>query len=267
MYLRFDGRFEGTPRPRHLQPGVFHLLDPKALRECLTQHGKAIVGVLSEKQSCLDGKKLNGGSPHRQGNTGLYLVNAWVSENRLCLGQHRVENKSNDGQALRPLLAQLEWGEAIVTLDAAGCRPAAAQASIDQNGHSLRALKAKQESLWEEVSCVFKASNGTCSEETWPYSRERFERHAAGQRRCWILPAREHLQRAFIEPWPGLQTVVNVEARRRVRGELREEVRHYIREEEETNPVYYSKLVRGQWGIETHVHWPLAVTFNRSGGP
>jgi len=235
---------------------VFQLIDPKVLREYLTQHGKAIIGELSEKQICLDGKKLKGVSPHTQGNAGLYIVNAWVSENRLCMGQQRVEDKSNEGQALLPLLSQLELSEAIVTIDAAGCQPGVAQQIIDQKGHYLLALKANQESLWEEVHCAFKASRGRLAEESWTYSRERFE-----QRRCWILPAKEHLQAAFIEHWPGLQTVVKVEARRRVKGQLREEVRYYISDESETNPLYYSKLARGHWGIENHLHWHLDVTF------
>ena len=82
-------------------PTVFHLmthsivLDTDSLRQCLSDHGKGVIDILAEKQICLDGKKLKGVSPSSHGNRGLYIVNAWVSENRLCMGQKRVEDKSN----------------------------------------------------------------------------------------------------------------------------------------------------------------------------
>jgi len=50
-------------------------------------YGKEILGCLSEKQVVLDGKKLKVVSPHSKGNNGLYILNPWVSENRICIGQ------------------------------------------------------------------------------------------------------------------------------------------------------------------------------------
>lgn len=106
---------------------AFQLLDPKVLKRCLNQHGKALLGVLAEKQICLDGKKLKGVSPTTKGTDGFWIVNAWVSENRLCIGQERVEAKSNEIDMIRPLLSQLDITDAIVTIDAMGCQTAVAQ--------------------------------------------------------------------------------------------------------------------------------------------
>jgi hypothetical protein len=75
---------------------VFTVLEPELLRRCLNEYGKGILDLLSEKQICLDGKKLKGASPGSRGNQGLYIVNAWVAENRLCIGQQKVEDKSNE---------------------------------------------------------------------------------------------------------------------------------------------------------------------------
>ena len=75
---------------------VFSVLEPDLLRKCLNDYGKDIIGLLAEKQICLDGKKLKGVSPTSKGNRGFYLVNAWVSENRLCIGQKKVQDKSNE---------------------------------------------------------------------------------------------------------------------------------------------------------------------------
>ena len=61
--------------------------------------------------------------------------------------------------------------------------------------------------------------------------------------------------------WPGLQTLVKVEARRIQGGRSQTETRYYISDESEVNPLYYSKLARGHWGVENHLHWHLDVTF------
>ena len=75
---------------------VFQLLDCQELRNILTAQGKAILDTLSEKQVCLDGKKLRGANPTSRGNQGFWLVNAWVGENRLCVGQEKVDDKRNE---------------------------------------------------------------------------------------------------------------------------------------------------------------------------
>ncbi|MFD2785265.1 ISAs1 family transposase, partial [Hymenobacter rubripertinctus] len=35
---------------------------------------------------------------------------------------------------------------------------------------------------------------------------------------------------------------------------------YYLSDEVEENPLYYSKLARGHWSIENHLHWHLDVT-------
>lgn len=233
---------------------VFQLLSPALLQACLAQHGHALLDTLAQKQICLDGKKLRGVSPRSPGNAGLYLVNAWVSENRLCVGQQRVADKSNEITALPKLLAQLDLREAVVTTDAMGCQAAIAGQIRQQQGHYLLALKRNQGQLWEEVRCAFQANAASSGQEKWEYARDRFE-----QRRCWCLAATS-LDAAFVAAWPGLQTLVKVEASRCVAGQTSREVRYYLSDETEENPRYYSKLARGHWGIENHLHWHLDVT-------
>ena len=233
---------------------VFQLLDPTVLRQLLTDHGRGLLDTLAQKQICLDGKKLRGASPRSTGNAGLYVVNAWVSENRLCVGQARVEAKSNEITALPTLLAQLDLTEAVVTTDAMGCQTAIARQIRKQQGHYLLALKRNQGQLWEEVHCAFQANAAVAVAEKWEYARDRLE-----QRQCWQLAA-DCLDDSFVQAWPGLQTLVKVEASRTIGGETQREVRYYLSDEKETNTLYFSKLARGHWGIENHLHWHLDVT-------
>ena len=76
-------------------------------------YGKDIVGLLSDKQICFDGKKLKGVSPTSRGNKGFFIVNAWVAENRICIGQMKVEEKSNEITAIPSLIEELDITDAL----------------------------------------------------------------------------------------------------------------------------------------------------------
>jgi hypothetical protein len=70
---------------------------------------------LSDKQIVIDGKKQRGVSPATRGNRGLYLLNVWVSENRFCIAQKRVEDKSNEITAIPAAPDSIDITDAAVT--------------------------------------------------------------------------------------------------------------------------------------------------------
>ncbi|MDR2691248.1 MAG: hypothetical protein LBB73_02980 [Dysgonamonadaceae bacterium] len=85
-------------------------------------YGKDMTGLLSGKQICPDGKKLKGYNPRSRGNRGLYIVNARVSEHRVCTGRKKVEGRSNETEAIPALLEEIDIRGAVVGIDAMGCR-------------------------------------------------------------------------------------------------------------------------------------------------
>ncbi|KAA6347038.1 hypothetical protein EZS27_005449, partial [termite gut metagenome] len=90
----------------------------ESLQEILETYGKELLSCLAEKQIVLDGKKLKGVSPTSRGNRGLYILNVWVSENRLCIGQEKVEEKSNEITAIPKVLDSLDLTDAVISIDA-----------------------------------------------------------------------------------------------------------------------------------------------------
>lgn len=52
-----------------------------------------------------------------------------------------------------------------------------------------------------------------------------------------------------------------MESCRTIGGQTHRELRYYISDESESNPLYYCKLARAHWGIENQLHWHLGVTF------
>ena len=235
---------------------VFQLLDCQELRNILTAQGKAILDTLSEKQVCLDGKKLRGANPTSRGNQGFWLVNAWVGENRLCVGQEKVDDKRNEIVAIPLIIKQLDITDSVVTIDAIGCQTAIAEQIVEQGGHYLLAVKGNQGDLLDEVACAFKACRAESSVESWEYDRNRFE-----SRHCSILSAASSLDSHFLATWPGLSTLVKVVSSRLIGEKKTEETRYYISDELVANALYFSRLAQGHWGIENHLHWHLDVTF------
>jgi predicted transposase YbfD/YdcC len=66
------------------------------------------------------GKILEVRGDRNQGQAALHLVTAWASEQRLVLGQVKVEDHSNEITAIPALLELLDLTGAIITLDAMG---------------------------------------------------------------------------------------------------------------------------------------------------
>jgi predicted transposase YbfD/YdcC len=225
---------------------VFMALEPDLLRVCLTNYGKDAVGILSEKQICIDGKKLRGVSPATRGNKGLHILNAWVAENRICVGQQRVDDKSNEITAIPALINQLDIKEAVVSIDAIGCQRGIAEQIVEKEGSYLLSVKANQRELHEDIVCGFKACAPASISETWEYDHGRYE-----TRKCSIIASDKVLLPEYQANWCGLKTLVKVEATRIIKEKETTEIRYYISNENESSAKYFNDLVRGHWGTVT----------------
>ena len=79
------------------------------------------------------------------------MVSAWATENRLILGQIKVEEGSNEITAVPPLLRALAIKGCIVTLDALHCQKETTEVIIEQGADYVIALKRNQEKLYNQV--------------------------------------------------------------------------------------------------------------------
>lgn len=235
---------------------VFELIDIESFRSCLYAHSNSILDVLCEKQIALDGKKLKGQNPKSKGNKGLYIVNAWVAENRLCIGQGKVDGKSNEITVIPEVLKEINLTDSVVTIDAIGCQKEIVNQIKEQGGHYLLSVKKNQRDLFEDIECAFKANKALTTNDDWQYRKARVE-----SRKCSILQAEESLLPEVFQEWQGLKTIVKIESTRIIDQVSNVEIRYYISDEEDCSPQYFSSLSRGHWGIENHLHWHLDVTF------
>jgi predicted transposase YbfD/YdcC len=163
---------------------VFKSINPDEPESCLHVYGNHILSDLSDKQIVIDSKKQRVVSPATRRNRGLYLLNVWVSENRFCIAQKRVEDKSNEITAIPAALDTIDITDAVVSIDAMGTQREIAGLTVEKNGHCLSALKNSQQSLFEDVECAFKMHGGYDVHETLEADHGRIE-----TRKCSILPA------------------------------------------------------------------------------
>lgn len=235
---------------------VFKNLEASYLKDCLERYGQDILSCLSEKQIVLDGKKLKGTSPSSKGNCGLYILNAWVSENCICVGQQKVEDKSNEITAIPQILNSLDIEDAVVSIDAMGTQTAIVEQIRQKKGHYLLSVKGNQKELFEDIECAFKAHHGYHQTEDTDCGHGRIE-----TRSCSILPAKDFLLEENLLAWKDIATLVKIEATREIKDVLTKETRYYISDENISNAAYYGSLARGHWSIENNLHWHLDVTF------
>ena len=99
---------------------VLQIIDPQQLSLSLASDGAHLVESVKGKLVNFDGKKLKGASPKSRGNQGLFILSAWVGENRLCIGQQKVKDKSNEIKAIPELIDLIDLSGSVVSIAAIG---------------------------------------------------------------------------------------------------------------------------------------------------
>jgi len=242
---------------------VFARLDPDQFREGFVSWVQSIRKLVGGEVVPIDGKMLRRSHDHGKGKEAIHMVSAWSSRSHLVLGQVKVDEKSNEITALPVLLELLAIEECIVTLDAMGCQKKIAEIIIGKGADYVLALKKNQGILYRDVKDTFDmaladdfrgVAHDACRTVDGGHGRIEI-------RRCWVISDPEYI--TYLErrgQWKGLQSIVKVEAKRRIGEEVTYETRYYLSslsgEAEEI-----AEAVRGHWGIENSVHWILDVAF------
>lgn len=102
--------------------------------------GQAIVAI--------DGKTVRGSFDKQNETSAIHIVNAWISNNSLILGQLKTSSKSNEITVIPELLDMLLVKGCIITIDAMGCQKDIAEKIIDKKADYVLALKGNQPTLF-----------------------------------------------------------------------------------------------------------------------
>jgi len=240
---------------------VFAFLDAEQFQTRFVGWIQAVNKVTQGQIVAVDGKKLRRSHDKTIGKDAIHMVSAWASENRLVLGQIKVDDKSNEIPAIPQLLDLLEISGCIVTIDAMGCQKEIVKKIIDKDADYMLAVKGNQGSLYEDIKELFDYAQETAFADC-DYHKTEDQNHGRVEiRECWTISDPEYLGRIRnLSDWKDLQTIVMVKSERRIGEKRTSEVRHYI-SSLDGDAKQALKAVRGHWGIENKVHWVLDVAF------
>jgi predicted transposase YbfD/YdcC len=239
---------------------VFARLDPEQLQACFLSWVRSVSRTSDGEVIAIDGKTVRRSYDEGKDKGAIHMVSAWASQNRLVLGQRKVDDKSNEITAIPELLKVLDLHGCIVSIDAMGTQKQIARQIIEQGGDYVLALKGNQGNLFEDVQQLFEWAQLQGFKDI---EHDFYETLDAGhgrieKRRCWTLGQVEGLIDA--DKWAQLASVTMVESLRQCEGETSREVRYYI----SSLPPDAKRLaesIRTHWSIENPLHWVLDVAF------
>lgn len=240
---------------------VFAMLEPERFAECFQRWTEGLRRAVGAEVVAIDGKSLRRSVDRGKGKGPIHMVSAWAQENRLVLGQIKVDEKSNEVTAIPELLRTLALAGCIVTIDAMGTQTKIASEIIEAKADYVLALKGNQGTLHAEVKTFLEDAEA----EGFPDIAHGFlktEEKGHGRveaRRYWICGEVEWL--SHHGRWAGLRSIGMVESTRTVGGKTSVERRFYITSLE-PDVAQFARAVRGHWAIENTLHWSLDVSMN-----
>src|SRR5215210_1058130 len=245
---------------------VFARLDPAELQRCFLAWVQAVVGELPPQVVAVDGKTLRGSADRSHGQAALHLVSAWATASGLVLGQAATDAKSNEITAIPHLLRLLALEGCVVTIDAMGCQRAIAAQLHAQGADYVLALKANQPTLHATVVAAFVDAQATAPAAWQPDERDTAQTldadHGRVEHRRYTALSDPDLL-ACLDPtgaWPGLRSVVEVQAERRPDAPTPSERRYYL-SSLPPDATLLGQAIRAHWGVENRLHWVLDVQF------
>ncbi len=238
---------------------VIGALNPEHFLQCFLSWVQAFASTEPGRLVAIDGKTARATLDRAKGKNPLHVVSAWVTENRLVLGQEVVAEKSNEITAIPKLLEVLELAGAIVTIDALGCQKEIAAKIREKKADYVLAVKGNQEHLETDVLEAFAAVDEGALVATLRTHTEHDKGHGRIETRrtqAMAVPATLRNQDA----WQDLDSIARCTRTYTERGVEKSEVRYFI----SSLPPVVKKLsaaIRGHWGIENGLHWVLDMYF------
>lgn len=234
----------------------FRALDPKAFQVCFVSWVK-MLRLPGDSHIAIDGKVSRHTFDGDQ--NPLHMVSAFASESRLVLAQEKVSDKSNEITAIPNLLNLLDLEGSTVTIDAMGCQREIAEIIGEKNADYIFSLKGNQSTLHRDVKLVFEDEVLLKEMGLNTYHSIDGSEHGRLEERSYRVVFCPQILKDQ-HTWPYLESLVEVQSRREIKGESSQESRYYITS---LQPMAekIGKTIRGHWGIENSLHWILDISF------
>ena len=145
----------GIPCERTFK-NIFNVLKPEVLEETLREFSSQLREKIPQEIISFDGQTSCGTADKKKDLRGIHLLNAWSANNKICLGQLKIDDKSNEIPAMAQLLDLLDVKETIVTADAMNTQKATVAKIIEKEADYVLPVKGNQETLFKDIDLMFK---------------------------------------------------------------------------------------------------------------
>ena len=214
-------------------------------------------GETLKKIICIDGKTMRGNKSKEQ--KANHIVSAWCDIDGFCLGQKKVEEKSNEITAIPQLLDTIQVKGCVVTVDAMGTQTEIVEKIKQKRADYTLAVKENQKNLYREISEYFEEDE-LCQEikDNGGYKVTMEKAHSQMEKReyyqCSKIGWMQEKNRG-----KGIKSIGMVCKTTEQPGKQVTEKRYYI----SSLPLdveLFARTVREHWSVEI-MHWHLDVTF------
>lgn len=183
-----------------------------------------------------------------------HIVSA-VDANGICIGQKRVDEKTNEIKAIPELLDNLNVKGHIITTDAMGTQTEIVKKIRKKHADYVLALKGNQGRLHEDVKLYFNDPEllaGCAYTNTVEKARSSIEKREYWQTEDigWLVNKKE---------WAGLKSIAMTRNTIMKNGKVTIETRYFI-SSLSLDISEIARAIRGHWMVESF-HWHLDVTF------
>lgn len=228
---------------------VISSIEPTALESMLREVAQLFCERHEDDVIAIDGKSLCGSRDKAKSKRAVHLLHAWSCENKLCLAQMKVDDKSNEITAICSLLDQLFLKGNIVTTDALNTQKETVAKIIEKEAHYVLPVKGNQSGLKESIKLLFTDAEAKkfCGVDADEFESLEKSRGRIEERICTAIDASELVE---AKEWKGLKTAARMIRRRTIQGKTTEEEVYYI-SDLEINAEKIGDAIRRHWGVES----------------
>lgn len=258
VWLRKFYPFENGIPSHDVLNKVFNRLNTKEFNKCFMKWVDSIAAKSEGRVIAIDGKTIRG-MASRFGDSKLHIVSAFCAKNELCLGQIKVNSKSNEITAIPELLNLIAVKGCIITIDAIGCQREIAKDIIAKEADYILMVKENQAELKEQIEKVFHIQTSEMIDIQLDCDHGRIEK-----RTCEIITELDFLDTK--ENWHGLRSIIKITSERTIKktGFYSCEKRFYISSLLENAPLI-NNSIRSHWTVENNLHWCMDVIMKEDG--
>jgi len=262
---------------------VFSIIDQVVFLECFINWIWGIANACGQHVA-IDGKAIRAACEKIHKGKVPYIVNAYLVDLGLCIGQIRIDAKTNEIKGIPEMLKWLDLEGAVVTIDAIGCQREIVKQLKEMNAHFVLPVKENQPALHEDIRLEMhtmidekKKEDKKIKEsvekgikietpvnDVMDVYNQYNEGHSRWEKRTYYVWNDNSCVNK--EKWPCVESVGMVirerleihkdENNEIIDEEPSVEVETYIMDQK-MKALEFACYVRGHWGIENSLHWVL----------